>query len=55
MSDLRRETVRLAMGLTIMRALKYPFDYLLYPLVLLTLGNLTGGFLMIVLSLINWP
>ncbi len=52
MREIGRGTVRLAMGVTLLRALNYPFDYVLYPAVMLWLGNLNGGLLMIALSLL---
>lgn len=52
MREIGRGTVKLAMGITIIRGLNYPFDYVLYPLVMLWLGNFTGGLLMIALSLL---
>jgi len=52
MREVGRGTVKLAMGITLIRGLNYPFDYILYPIVMLWLGNLTGGLLMVALSLL---
>jgi hypothetical protein len=52
MGELGRGTVRFATGQAILRAINYPFDYILYPIILLSLGSVTGGLLMFLLSLI---
>lgn len=50
MNPILKRAVTLGAGLAMKRAVNYPFDFLLYPVMLLWLGYAWGGLVMTVLS-----
>lgn len=47
-----KRALTLCAGLAMKRAINYPFDLLLYPAMMIWLGNLSGGVVMTILSVI---
>lgn len=50
MGSFSKNALTLIAGVAMKRAITWPFDYVLYPAVLLWLGNVIGGLVMIVLA-----
>jgi hypothetical protein len=47
-----KRALTLCAGLAMKRAINYPFDFLLYPTMMIWLGNFSGGVVMTILSMV---
>lgn len=51
MSNILKRGLTLAAGLAIKRTINWPFDFVLYPMMIIWLGNIWGGLVLTILSI----